>query len=254
MLEQWFEDKVALVTGGSDGIGRQAALLFAARGAKVAIADVNKEGGEETRSMISAAGGAAAFFETNVASKEAVAAFINGAVEEFGRIDIGFNNAGITHPRDDSWDDDSWNATLAINLAGVNYCMKGQIPHMLKAGGGAIVNTSSIHGFIANPALFLPAYTASKHAVIGLTKAAALEYAKKKIRVNALCPGVAATAMVRQTMDRDEASRKMIEGHAPMGRVADPKEIAQVAVWLASDAASFVTGHALVADGGYLAQ
>lgn len=254
MLEQWFANKVALVTGGADGIGREAALLFARRGGKVAIADVNREAGEQTRAMIEAEGGSAAFFHTDVSSKVSVDAFVEGAAERFGRIDAAFNNAGITHPHDDSWDDEVFEKTLAINLSGVNYCMKRQIPHMLKSGGGAIVNTSSIHGFIANPALFLPAYTASKHGVIGLTKAVALEYAKKNIRVNALCPGVTATAMIRQTMERDEDARKMIEGHAPMGRVADPSEMAEAAIWLASDAASFVTGHALVADGGFLAQ
>lgn len=254
MLEQWFEGKVALVTGGADGIGREAALLFARRGGMVAVADVNSDAGEQTCEMITAEHGTSAFFRTDVASKESVARFVSGAVNRFGRIDVAFNNAGITDPRDDSWDDAAFERTLAINLAGVNQCMKEQIPHMLRSGGGAIVNTSSIHGFIANPALFLPAYTASKHAVIGLTKAVALQYAKDNMRVNALCPGVTATAMIRQTMDRDEAARKMIEGHAPIGRVADPREVAEAAIWLASGAASFITGHALVVDGGFLAQ
>ena len=254
MLEQWFTGRVALVTGGADGIGREAALLFARRGARVAVADVNAEGGETTCAMIIANGGEAEFFDTDVASRDSVDRFVDGAAKRFGRIDIAFNNAGITHPRDDTWESDAFERTMAINLDGVNQCMKRQIPHMLEAGGGAIINTASIHAFIANPALFLPAYTASKHAVIGLTKAVALEYAKKGIRVNALCPGVTATAMIRQTMDRDEESRKMVEGHAPLGRVGDPREVAEAAVWLASDGAAFVTGHALVADGGFLAQ
>lgn len=254
MLEQWFEGKVALVTGGADGIGREAALLFARRGGEVAIADVNAEGGEQTCKLIAAEGGTASFFQTDVASTESIEQFVTGAVSQFGRIDVAFNNAGITDPQDDTWDDAVFARTMAINLGGVNQCMKLQIPHMLKVGGGAIVNTSSIHGFIANPSLFLPAYTASKHGVIGLTKAVALQYAKHGIRVNALCPGVTATAMIRQTMERDDASRRMIEGHAPMGRVADPRELAEAAVWLASDGASFVTGQSLVADGGFLAQ
>ena len=254
MLEQWFADRVVLVTGGADGIGREAALLFASRGARVAIADTQIVGGEETCALIAEGGGEALFVETDVASPEAVGWFVASAVKAFGRIDVAFNNAGITHPRDDTWDEESYRRTLAINLDGVNECMRQEIPHMLDVGGGAIVNTASIHAFIANPALFLPAYTASKHAVIGLTKAVALEYAKRGIRVNALCPGVTATAMIRQTMERDEASRTMIENHAPMGRVGDPKELAEAAVWLASDKAGFITGHALVADGGFLAQ
>ena len=254
MLEQWFADKVALVTGGAGGIGREAAVLFARRGARVAVADTQSVGGEQTCALIAEVGGEAIFFETDVASPQDVERFVTGAVKAFGRLDVAFNNAGITHPRDDRWDDESYRRTLAINLDGVNECMRREIPHMLEAGGGAIVNTASIHAFIANPALFLPAYTASKHAVIGLTKAVALEYARRGIRVNALCPGVTATAVIRQTMERDEASRKMIENHAPMGRVGDPKELAEAAVWLASDKAGFVTGHALVADGGFLAQ
>lgn len=254
MLEQWFAEKVALVTGGADGIGREAALLFARRGARVAIADVQTVAGEQTCAMIADEGGEAIFLQTDVASSHDVDKFVSGAVKAFGRIDVAFNNAGITHPHDDSWDEDSFRRTLAINLDGVNECMRRQIPHMLAVGGGAIVNTASIHAFIANPSLFLPAYTASKHAVVGLTKAVALEYARRGIRVNALCPGVTATAMIRQTMERDEASRKMIENHAPMGRVGEPQELAEAAVWLASDKATFVTGHALVADGGFLAQ
>ncbi|KXU33819.1 hypothetical protein A0J57_04035 [Sphingobium sp. 22B] len=252
-MEQWFEGKVALVTGGGDGIGRATAHLFAQRGARVVIADLNPEKGEKVAQEIRDLGGEAAFVQTNVADRGSVDALIEATLDRFGRLDCAMNNAGITHIRDHEWDDDAFDTTIAINLKGVMNCLKAEIPAMLKSGGGTIVNTASTASFAGSRTLGVPAYVASKHGVVGLTKVAALDYAQKNIRVNAICPGVTDTAMVAQGKSLSEEIRQALDDFAPMGRMARPEEMAEAAIWLCSDKASFVTAHALVVDGGHLA-
>lgn len=243
--------KVALVTGGGSGIGRQACLVFAREGAKVVVADVTVEGGEETVSLIKQAGGDATFIKADVARAAEVEALVAKAVETYGRLDCAYNNAGIAGRTARVADDteENWDRILSINLKGVWLCLKYEIAQMLKQGGGAIVNTASGAGLIG--VRRIGAYVASKHGVVGLTKTAALEYAKANIRVNAVCPGPIDTPMLR------EASERVIDAMAaaqPNGRLGQPQEIAEAAVWLCSDAASFVTGHPMPVDGGYVAQ
>ena len=248
------DGKVTLVTGGGSGIGRAAALACATEGAKVVIADILTEGSEETVEMIKKSGGQALFFKTDVSRAEEVEALIKNAVGTYGRLDCAFNNAGIgggasvTHRADE----DHWDRLMNINLKGVWLCMKYEIPQMLEQGGGAIVNTSSVAGLVGM--MRTPAYVATKHGVIGLTKTAALEYAAAGIRINAVCPGVIRTPLI----DRNVATHPPLAEHYrnmhPMGRLGEPEEIAEAAVWLLSDAASFVTGHAMAVDGGLVAQ
>lgn len=245
------EGKVALVTGGGSGIGRQACLVFAREGAQVVVCDVAVEGGEETVGQIEQAGGRATFIRADVAQAAEVEALVAKTVETYGRLDCAYNNAGIAgrtaRVADDS--EQNWERILAINLKGVWLCLKYEIAHMLTQGGGAIVNTASDAGLIGLRRA--GAYVASKHGVVGLTRTAALEYAKANIRVNAVCPGPIDTPMLR------EASERVIDAMAtaqPNGRLGQPREIAEAAVWLCSDAASFVTGHPMPVDGGYLAQ
>jgi NAD(P)-dependent dehydrogenase (short-subunit alcohol dehydrogenase family) len=257
MAEQQFSGKVALVTGAASGIGRACAQLFAERGAPVIVSDVAAEGGEETVRLIEEAGGEAAFIRADVSEAREVEALVGGSVESFGRLDCAVNNAGIEGvlaPTAD-YPEEAWNRVLAINLTGVFLCMKHEIPRMLDGGGGAIVNMASILGLVgfANA----PAYTTAKHGLIGLTKVAALEYATLGVRVNALCPGFIETPMVMErgveAGTHPEVQEQIAELH-PMGRMGKSEEIAEAAVWLCSDAASFVTGHAMTADGGYVAQ
>jgi NAD(P)-dependent dehydrogenase (short-subunit alcohol dehydrogenase family) len=252
-MEQWFADKVALVTGGAEGIGRASARLFAQRGAKVVIADIDRRGGNDTADLIRSSDGDAIFVECDVTDPTSVQALICQTVEKYGRLDCAVNNAGITHAGDANWDLDIFERILKVNLFGVTNCLKFELPEILKAGGGAVVNTSSVNGFIATGAIPMPAYVSSKHAVIGLTKVAALQYAKDNVRVNAVCPGVTVTNMVKAVMDYSPESRKTLENFAPMARMARPEEIAECITWLCSDKASFITGHALVIDGGALA-
>ncbi|MET0545077.1 MAG: glucose 1-dehydrogenase [Caulobacterales bacterium] len=247
-----FTGKVALVTGGAAGIGRAAAVLFAKHGAKVTVADM-ADGGQ-TLADIKAIGGEAIFVECDVTNHDQIRAMVAKTVERFGRLDCALNNAGITHPKDHEWDDGAFQKTLDINVTGVMQCMKAEIPEMLKVGGGTIVNTASITAIIASGAPSLPAYTASKHAVIGLTKTVALTYARQNIRVNAICPGVTMTAMVEGVMQISDEVKKSLENFSPLGRIARPEEIAEGAIWLCSEKSSFVTGHALVLDGGAVIQ
>jgi NAD(P)-dependent dehydrogenase (short-subunit alcohol dehydrogenase family) len=171
-------------------------------------------------------------------------------VAKYGRLDCAFNNAGITHAKDHEWNDDAFQRTLDINVTGIMQCIKAEIPEMLKNGGGTIVNTASIAGIIGSATPSLPGYTASKHAVIGLTKTVALTYARRNIRVNALCPGVTMTAMVEGVMQLSPEVKEVLENYSPIGRIAQPEEMAEAAIWLCSEKSSFVNGHALVADGG----
>lgn len=249
------ENNVALVTGGGSGIGRASALAFAREGAKVAIVDVAVAGGEETLKMIKEVGGEAIFVKTDVTNAAEVEGSINKTIKTYGQLNCAFNNAGgggemaITA----ECTKENWDYVINVHLTGVWLCMKYEIPEMLKCGGGVIVNTASIFGLVAEDA-GLPAYTAAKHGVVGLTKAAALEYAKSNIRVNAVCPGTIRTpSIVRFAALDPQSEEKMIQRH-PLGRLGAPLEIAEAVVWLCSDAASFVTGLAMAVDGGYTAQ
>lgn len=250
------EGKVALVTGGGSGIGRSTALAFAEEGAKVVIADIVVAGGEETVQMIKETGGQAIFVKTDVTRADEVEALVEKAVETYGRLDFAFNNAGIDGEVASitTCSEENWDRVININLKGVWLCMKYEIPQMLKQGGGAIVNTASMAGLVGLEGGSLAAYVASKHGVVGLTKAAALECAQAGIRVNAVCPGVIYTPLVKQLMDAYPDMEPVVIRQHPMGRLGKPEEIAQAAVWLCSDAASFVTGHPLAVDGGVVAQ
>ena len=248
------DGKVALVTGSGSGIGRASALAFAREGAKVVGADVVVDGGQETLRLIREVGGEGLFVKTDVSKAAEVEALIKQIIATYGRLDCAHNNAGVegTFVTTTEYSEADWDRVLAINLKGVWLCMKYEIPQMLQQGGGAIVNTASGAGLVG--VVGLSAYVASKHGVIGLTKTAALEYAKAGIRVNAVCPGVIETPMVaRLTRSRPDLSEALVAAE-PMGRTGQPEEIAEAVVWLCSDAASFVTGHAMSVDGGYVAQ
>ncbi len=245
--------KVALVTGASSGIGRASALAFAREGAKVVVADVTVEGGEETVNLVKQAGGEAIFVKTDVAKAAEVEALVAQAVQTYGRLDCAHNNAGIEGPGAPTveYAEEMWDRVIAINLKGVWLCMKYEIPQMLKNGGGAIVNTASTAGLVGYPSG--SAYVASKHGVVGLTRTAALEYAKSGVRVNAVCPGAIDTPMMgRITGHRPHRAARMAAAE-PVGRMGNPSEIAEAVVWLCSDAASFVTGHPMAVDGGMTA-
>ncbi len=246
--------KVALVTGAGSGIGRAAAQIFAREGAKVAAADVNRASAEETVGMIREAGGEAFGLQADVSKAAEVEAMVDAVVGTYGRLDCAFNNAGIEGVLASTADytEADWAPVIAVNLTGVWLCMKYEIPRLLETGGGAIVNTSSAAGLLGAPRM--PAYVASKHGVIGLTKTAALEYAKSGVRVNAVCPGVIDTSMVGRLKERRPRMFEKIVRGEPIGRIGQPEEIAETAVWLCSDAASFVTGHAMSVDGGIVAQ
>ena len=248
------DGKVALVTGGSSGIGRAAALAFAREGSRVVIADVLVEGSEETKRMIEQAGGEAIFVKADVSKARQVEALIKKAVEAFGRLDCAFNNAGVggVRARTANHEEDDWDRIMNINLKGVWLCMKYEIQQMLEQGGGVIVNTASVAGLVGFDGT--PAYVASKHGVVGLTKGAALEYAKSGIRVNAVCPGVIRTPMIDRTVSKLPHMAEVYRTMHPIGRLGEPEEIAEAVIWLCSDAASFVTGHAMAVDGGLTAQ
>jgi A-factor type gamma-butyrolactone 1'-reductase (1S-forming) len=254
---QRFKGKTVIVTGASSGIGRKTALAFAAEGANVALAARREAEGERVAEEIKAAGGNALFIKTDVSQSASVQALVDRTVATFGRLDCAFNNAGIGGdamlPTADH-SEANWDQVIAVNLTGTWLCMKHQIPAMLKSGGGAIVNNSSAYGLTASTVGHVP-YAASKHGVIGLTKTAAVEYARNGLRVNAVCPGWTHSELVDPALEAfPEQLNTLIDQDVPMGRVADPMEIARAVLWLCSDEASFVTGHALSADGGWLAR
>ena len=252
-MAEHLDGKVALVTGGSSGIGRATALCFAKEGAKVVVADMDDKGGAETLGMITDAGGQAIFVKVDVTKAHEIEAMVNKAVETYGRLDCAHNNAGISSASASGLThevhEDAWDRVMDINLKGVWLCMKYEIPQMLDQRDGVIVNTSSQLGLVA--AIGKSAYVAAKHGVAGLTKTAAIEYARKGIRVNAVCPGAINTPMTQCANPADIETE--IAMH-PIGRIGEPEEIAEPVVWLCSDAASFVTGHIMVVDGGFVAQ
>jgi NAD(P)-dependent dehydrogenase (short-subunit alcohol dehydrogenase family) len=249
-----FAGKVAIVTGGTSGIGRAAAIAYAQQGAKVVVAGRRVEAGQETVQLIKAAGGEAFFTPTDVTQEADVKAMVTKTVEVFGRVDIAFNNAG-THGETPSLieqPDTEYDRMMNVNVKGVWLCMKYEIAQMLQQGGGAIVNTSSILGVVAMSGV--PLYTASKYAVEGLTKAAALQYAKSGIRINAVGPGAIATDMFEKATGGQDEAKVYMAGLHPMGRIGQPSEVANAVLWLSSEQASFVTGETLMVDGGFVAQ
>jgi NAD(P)-dependent dehydrogenase (short-subunit alcohol dehydrogenase family) len=247
--------KVTLVTGAASGIGRAAAIAFAREGAKVLVADMTEDAGRETVKLVNDAGGEAAFFKCNVARAAEAEALVAATVKTFGRLDGAFNNAGVAGKIARTADDteENFDLIMAVNLRGVWLCMKYEIQQMVKQGqGGAIVNTASAAGLVGSHGM--PAYTASKHGVIGLTKTAALEYARTGIRVNAVCPGVIDTAMVAGMVSTNPRLKDRLVSVEPIARMGKPSEIAEAVTWLLSDAASFVTGASMPVDGGLIAQ
>ncbi len=252
MMEIEFKNKVALITGGTYGIGKATALAFAKEGAKVVVADWVEE--KSTMEDLKKAGGEALFLKCDMSKEEDIKRMVEKTIEHFGSLDYAFNNAGIegltsmTH----ECTNENWAKVLSINLTGVWLCMKYQLPHMLKQGKGAIVNNASIAGLVGFPGV--PAYVASKHAVVGLTKNAALEYGKLGIRINVVCPGVIKTPMIDRFTGEDKEVEKQFIAKKPIGRLGEPKEVADAVLWLCSDKSSFIIGHALTVDGGWVVQ
>ena len=252
-MRQGFFGKAVLITGAGGGIGRATALAFATAGAKLALADIDQAAGELTATLVRAKGGTALFVRTDVTRAAEVEALVKATVAAYGRLDCAFNNAGIEieHARITECDESTFDRVTAVNVKGVWLCLKYELAQMAAQGGGAIVNTASVAGLKAAPRM--AAYAASKHAVLGLTRTTAVEFAKQKIRVNAVCPGVIRTAMYQRWIDADPTIEARIAALHPIGRVGEAEEVAAVVLWLCSDAASFVTGHAHAVDGGFLA-
>lgn len=250
-----FENKVVIVTGGNSGIGKETAIQFAQEGAKVVVAARREGEGNAVVEEIKSAGGEAIFTSVDVANAENVQQMVNQTVETFGGLDFAFNNAGmigsLRAPIED-YDLDAWERVMAVNVTGVFLCMKFQIPEMLKRGGGSIVNMASISGFKGSSG-GAAVYPTSKHAVIGMSKSAALENAKRNIRVNTVCPAVIDTPLVQENLFKDEEMKQQVINYHPIGRIGEPREVAGAVLWLCSDEASFVTGHQMVMDGGLMA-
>jgi NAD(P)-dependent dehydrogenase (short-subunit alcohol dehydrogenase family) len=249
-MQRQFDGNVALVTGGASGIGRASALAFAAAGAAVVVSDIDPEGGQDVVRLIAEAGGDATFVRADVSRAAEVAALMSHVVERYGRLDYAHNNAGIEGSIVPFLDypDEVFDRVIAVNLRGVWLCLKAELPLLLAQGGGAIVNTASVAGLKGTAEQ--SAYNASKHGVIGLTRCVAQEFGHRGVRVNAVCPGVIDTPMVQRAYSPERLASYAAR---QLGRLGTPEEIAQVVVWLCSGAASFVTGAAVVADGGLMA-
>jgi NAD(P)-dependent dehydrogenase (short-subunit alcohol dehydrogenase family) len=246
-------NKVALVTGAGSGIGRAAALLLAREGATVVVSDIGEQGGQETVRLITEAGGTASFVRADVSKPDACEALVAEAVRRYGALHLACNNAGIGGPQAPAGDypTDGWDQVIGINLSGVFYCMRYEIPAMLAAGGGAIVNIASILGQVGFAGS--SAYVAAKHGVVGLTRTAALEYAAAGLRVNAIGPAFIKTPLLSALEEQPEVMQQLVSLH-PIGRLGEPEEVAELILWLLSDRASFVTGSYYAVDGGYLAR
>jgi NAD(P)-dependent dehydrogenase (short-subunit alcohol dehydrogenase family) len=240
-----FADKVALVTGAASGIGRASAGAFAREGASVVVADVDVTGGQETVAHIEAHGGSASFIKTDVSQASDVEALVQHTLDTYGRLDYAHNNAGILGPRAITAEctEETFDRVIAINLKGIFLCMRSELPQMVEQGAGAIVNTCSTSGVIGSYAL--PAYTASKHGVAGLTKTAAVEYIRSGIRINAVCPGFIDTPLTQALGGKADGPKVVV----PIGRLGTPEEVAEAVIWLCSDKSSYVTGHLLMVDG-----
>lgn len=245
-----YSGQVALVTGGAAGIGRATSLAFAENGIKVVVSDLDAVGAAQTVALIQEAGGDACFVHCDVTRDAQVAALIAEVLTRYGRLDYAFNNAGIEieKGRLAEGDEAEFDAIMGVNVKGVWLCMKHQLPVMLQQGGGVIINTASVAGLMAAPKMSI--YCASKHAVLGLTRSAAVEYAKKNIRINAVCPAVIDTDMFRRAHEADPKKAEFAAAMHPVGRIGKPEEVAAAVLYLCSDAAAFVTGVALPVDGG----
>ncbi len=248
------DGKIALITGAGSGIGRATAKIFAREGARLVLADVVEAGGQETLTMVKEIGADAMFVRTDVSKAQEVDAVVAQAVETYGRLDCAFNNAGIggTSVLTHECSEEEWHRVLSVNLTGVWLCMKAEITQMLKQGRGAIVNTSSIMGLTG--AIRVPAYTAAKHGVAGITKAAALEYARHGIRINAVCPAPIYTPMLSKAFEQRPDLEQRYARSEPMKRIGQPEEVGEAVAWLCSERASYITGLPMPVDGGYMAQ
>ncbi len=247
-------DKVAIITGAASGIGEATAMLFAKEGASLLLADWQKEQGEQAAAAARKNGGKATFVKTDVSKPEDVQAMIRAAMQEYGRLDVIFNNAGIEGEMNKPTADctlENWHRVIGINLTGVFFGMKYAIPEMLKTGGGSIINTASVAGLVGFAGI--PAYCAAKGGVVQLSKCAAIEYAKQNIRVNVICPGVIWTPMVERATGDSEEGRAAFTAIEPVGRLGTAEEVANVALFLASDESSFCTGAPFIVDGGFVA-
>lgn len=248
-----FTGKTVLITGSGSGIGRATAIMFAEKGADIMVSDINEKGGLETVEMVKKIGQKAAFCKTDVSNLAEVKNLVQQTVDTFGRVDIAVNNAGIggdfkiTH----EYSTENWDKVIAVNQTGVFYCMQAELAQMTKQGGGAIVNIASIAGLKAQP--YTAAYTAAKHAVVGLTKTAAHEYARYNIRVNAVCPVFTMTPMVKDMLTIDPTFEKKLLRNIPLRRYGQPNDIANAIVWLCADETGFITGHSMPVDGGMTA-
>jgi len=250
VVNEFFSNKVVLITGGGSGLGRASAVAFAQEGVRVAVADVNEAGGRESVDLVQKAGGEAFFISCDVTDQAQVGAMVQATVDAYGQLDFALNSAGISGPMSltAEYDDELWHRVLDINLNGLWYCMKDEINYMLTQGHGSIVNIASVAGLIGAPRL--SAYVASKHAVVGLTKTAALEYVRQGIRINAVCPGFTDTPMVQEGIVTDPIFGQQLINGIPARRLGRPEEVAAAVVYLCSEQAGFIVGHSLTLDGG----
>lgn len=253
-MTQQFSGKVALVTGGASGLGRVTAIALAREGANVAVSDVAEREGTATVQMITETGAQAIFIQVDVTKSSEVQAMVARTVEAFGRLDFALNNAGTDgiRARTADYPEEIWSQVIHLNLTGVFFCMKSELPVMVRQGSGVIINMSSVAGVTGFPGH--AAYTASKHGVIGLTKTAALDYAKAGIRVNAICPAYTQTPMLARMLEQKPDLEAKLISRVPLHRLGSAEEIAQSVIYLCSDAAAFITGHSLVMDGGIMAE